>query len=172
MTAPQFDAGQNNEGRAFVYFGSSSGLGDVPWTFETNQAGARLGFGGAGAGDVNGDGYDDLVIGAHRYSGPEIDEGRVFLFLGSPSGPMSPPTILEIDVPGARLGRAAATAGDVNGDGYDEVIVGAVFYSDTESQEGAVFVFTGSSEGISTVPAWSVASGQRAARLIHGGRQT
>jgi hypothetical protein len=165
VTAPQFDAGQNNEGRAFVYFGSSSGLGDVPWTFETNQAGARLGFGGAGAGDVNGDGYDDLVLGAHRYDGPEVDEGRLFLFLGSPSGPLSPPTLLEIDVPGARLGRAAATAGDVNGDGYDDVIAGAVFYSDTASEEGAVFVFTGSAEGIATVPAWSVESGQRAARL-------
>jgi hypothetical protein len=124
-----------------------------------------LGFGGGSAGDVNGDGYDDLVLGAHRYDGPEIDEGRLFLFLGSPSGPADHPTILEIDVPYARLGRAAATTGDVNGDGHDDVIAGAVFYSGAELEEGAAFVYPGSPTGISTTPSWSFISGQGGARL-------
>ena len=41
-------------------------------------------------GDVNGDGYDDLIVGAFQYDNGEFDEGRAYVYLGSPSGP-SPP---------------------------------------------------------------------------------
>jgi hypothetical protein len=40
----------------------------------------------ASAGDVNGDGYDDLVAGAPRYDGGQSDEGAAFVYYGSPSG--------------------------------------------------------------------------------------
>ncbi len=40
----------------------------------------------AGAGDVNGDGYSDIIVGAHRYSNPQFGEGAAFIYQGSPSG--------------------------------------------------------------------------------------
>ena len=53
-----FDNGQSDEGRAFLYLGSASGLAaGAAWTAEPDQAGARLGQSVADAGDVNGDGY-------------------------------------------------------------------------------------------------------------------
>jgi hypothetical protein len=49
---------------------------------------------------------------------------------------------------GARLGFSVASAGDVNGDGYSDVIVGAPGYDDNQPDQGAAFLFTGSSTGL------------------------
>jgi hypothetical protein len=54
---------------------------------------------------------------------------------------------LESDQANAQLGRSVASAGDVNGDGYADVIVGADHYSGGETNEGAAFVFQGNDEG-------------------------
>ena len=60
-----YDNGQANEGRAFVYHGSAGGLSASPaWTAESNQADAHFGDSVATAGDVNGDGYADVIVGA------------------------------------------------------------------------------------------------------------
>jgi len=149
--------GESSEGAAFVFLGSAAGVADGdPGTahaqLESNQGGANLGSSVAGAGDVNGDGYDDVIVGASAYDEVEIDEGAAFVFHGSAAGiangdPSTAATRLESNQPSAFLGTVAG-AGDVNGDGYDDVIVGAPFYADGESQEGAAFVFHGSAAGI------------------------
>ena len=53
---------------------------------ESDQVDARLGFSVAGAGDVNGDGYADVIVGADRYDAGQTDEGAAFVFLGSAAG--------------------------------------------------------------------------------------
>ena len=69
------DAGNANEGRAFVYYGSITGLSTIPNWFggDANQVGALFGISVASAGDVNGDGYSDVIIGARDYD----DAGNV-----------------------------------------------------------------------------------------------
>src|SRR5438034_1355257 len=99
------------------------------WTAVGHQSG--VGFGGsvASAGDVNGDGYDDVIAGAPSYDLGAIDEGRAFLFLGSPAGlSIAPDWTVEGHQSYAYFGSSVASAGDVNGDGYDDVIAGAPTY--------------------------------------------
>jgi len=70
----------------------------------------------------------------------------------------------EGDQAGAQFGYSVATAGDVNGDGYAEVIVGAPYYDHGQTDEGAVAVYHGSATGLSLNPNW----GMRATRKVPG----
>ena len=81
------------------------------------------------AGDVNGDGYADIVIGASNYANGQTAEGIVHIYHGSPSGPsVAPSWSRESNHAGAALGISVSTAGDVNGDGYADVIMGAYLH--------------------------------------------
>ncbi len=160
--ARQFSNGQNYEGRATVHLGSATGPAAAPsWSMEGNQADANFGHVVASAGDVNGDGYGDVIIGAPYYDNGQVDEGRAYVFLGSPAGLSAAPAwTFESDRTGARLGWSVASAGDVNGDGYGDVIVGAYMYDATVAAEGRCFLFLGSATGLSTTPAWVRDGGQ------------
>jgi hypothetical protein len=101
----------------------------------------------AGAGDVNGDGYADVIVGARLYDAGETDEGAAFVFPGRAEGiadgnPATAAAQLESDQAGANMGNAVAGAGDVNGDGCADVIVGARNYG-----SGIALVFLGNGEG-------------------------
>ncbi len=135
------------------------------WTTESNQADAGLGP-VATAGDVNGDGYSDVIVGASSYDNGETDEGRVFVYLGSAAGlATSPAWTAESNQAGAGFGSRVATAGDVNGDGFSDVLVGASLYDHGQGNEGSVFVWYGSPTGLGSdgTPAnadWSAESDQ------------
>src|SRR5206468_1844262 len=118
--------------------GSASGLATSPaWTAESNQANAQFGSAVATAGDVNGDGYADVIVGASLFDNGETYEGRAFVYLGSASGLVTSPVwTAESDQAGALFGSSVATAGDVNGDGFSDVIVGASSYDNGQTNEG------------------------------------
>ncbi|RMG44335.1 MAG: hypothetical protein D6718_10260 [Acidobacteria bacterium] len=163
--AYQYDNGEANEGRAFVYHGSASGLETSPaWTAESDQASAFFGMSVSTAGDVNGDGYSDVIVGAYSYDNGETDEGRAYVFHGSPSGlETTPAWTAESNQAFAEFGYSVSTAGDVNGDGYSDVIVGAFHYDNGETDEGRAFVYHGSASGLETTPAWTAESDQTSA---------
>jgi hypothetical protein len=124
---------------------------------ESNQVSAFLGFSVASAGDVNGDGYGDIVIGAPRYDIGQNDEGAAWVFKGSAAGivttlPITAFIEYQSDQRNAELGTSVSGAGDVNGDGYDDVIVGAPGYDGGQADEGAAFVFLGGASGIDGTP--------------------
>jgi len=82
-----YSNGQTNEGRAFVYHGSASGLSTTAaWTAESDRAYAIFGWSVSTAGDVNGDGYSDVIVGAYGYDNGQTDEGRVYVYYGN-NGP-------------------------------------------------------------------------------------
>ena len=91
IRAPFYSNGETYEGRAFVYQGSAAGLSTAPaWTTESDQAYAYLGFGPSvgTAGDVNRDGYDELIVGVRYYDHGEGDEGVAVVIRGHPTGVM------------------------------------------------------------------------------------
>jgi len=155
--AVNYDNGQTDEGAAFVFLGSASGIASgnpatAAAVLESNQSQAGLGISVAGAGDVNGDGYADVVVGALPYDNGQTQEGAAFLFLGSGSGiasgnPATAAAQLLSNQRAAWFGASVGAAGDVNGDGYADVIVGAKFYAAGEYDEGAAFVFLGNGKG-------------------------
>ncbi|MBN1677759.1 MAG: FG-GAP repeat protein [Candidatus Thermoplasmatota archaeon] len=155
--AHNYNGGNSSEGRAFLYLGSSSGLSTLPsWTAESDQSYARFGFSVSSAGDVNNDGFADVIVSAYAYDGGEFDEGRVFLYLGSFSGlSASPVWTVESDQAYSYSGNSVASAGDVNGDGYDDVLVAFSSYDNDQMDEGLVHLYLGSASGPSAAPSWT-----------------
>lgn len=162
-----YDNGQTNEGRAYVYHGGAAGLSMNPcWIVESNQANANFGAAVASAGDVNGDGYDDVIIGAHCFDNGEINEGRAYLYHGSALGLCPAPAwTAESNKSGARFGASVASAGDVNNDGYDDLIIGANFLENGQYHEGGAYVYHGGTAGLSASADWFVEGDWIQARL-------
>jgi hypothetical protein len=162
-----YDNDQSTEGRAYVYHGSATGLSTTAaWIAEGNQASAFFGFPVATAGDVNGDGFSDVIVGAYRFDNGQTDEGRAYVYHGSAAGLATIPAwTVESNQVDSRFGHAVATAGDVNGDGYSDVMVGSEFYANGESTEGRAFVYHGSASGLSTTAAWTAEPNQAGAHF-------
>jgi hypothetical protein len=162
--AQMYENGQLNEGKIFVWFGSptfpTTGTpASAGWSAELNKAGAFFGSSVASAGDINGDGYDDIIAGAPLFSSnaAETNEGAVAIWLGAASpinlgaNPGTPSTAAwykEYNVADTKLGWRVSSAGDVNGDGYSDVLVSAAEYNGAFSDEGAVFVYLGTNSAI------------------------
>ncbi|MDY7078932.1 MAG: integrin alpha, partial [Chloroflexota bacterium] len=165
--APYYDDGQANEGRAYVYTGTVSGLSTMPdWTAESDQVNGYFGRSVSTAGDVNDDGYDDVIVGAHGYGDGQAYEGRAFVYTGTASGlGTTPDWTAESGQAYAYFGYSVSTAGDVNDDGYADVVAGAPYYDDDQTNEGRVYVYTGTAEGLSAIPDWTAESDQANARF-------
>ena len=87
---------------------------------------SKFGWSVSTAGDVNNDGYDDVIIGAYGYNSAT---GRAYIYYGGSAMDNTPDILLDGEASNNSFGRSVSTAGDVNNDGYDDVIIGAVGYN-------------------------------------------
>ncbi len=147
----------SSEGRVYVYLGGASGLATTAATIltGTDGSGGEFGYSVTGAGDVNGDGYADVAIGAY---GASTYAGKVYVFLGSATG-LADTSATTLSGPGGAngfFGFSVASAGDVNGDGYSDLVVGA---DGVATETGAAYVYRGSVTGLGTTPTTLVSSG-------------
>jgi serine/threonine-protein kinase len=147
ISAPTASFGSNlvECGAAYVYLGSPAGLDSIATVLPGCQAGAHLGHDAIIAGDLDGDGFSDVVLGAEFGSNGEENEGVAQICFGSKTG-VSPygAVLLESNTMGANFGVQAGNLDDLDGDGCDDLFVGALRFQRTQPREGAAFVYMGS----------------------------
>lgn len=157
--------GEKASGTVFGFCGSSGGVSATPdWSSKGPVAGDGYGASIAGAGDVNRDGFADLIIGAPLDDQAGLDSGRIDVFHGSRAdlSPMpnwsshSPLQIRDAHSSdlNAYFGGAVASAGDVNRDGYADILVWAHFAEEDDADEGVAFLFLGSANSLRREPQW------------------
>ena len=169
-----------NEGAAYVVFGTASGvsavnLADVAagtggFKITGEAAGDEAGVWVSEAGDVNGDGIDDVLVGARRNDGGGGDSGAAYVIFGTTSS-VSAVNLDDVagggtggfkitgEAGGNFAGNSVSSAGDLNGDGIDDFLVGANLEGSGGSQAGAAYVFFGTTSGVSSVNLDDVAGG-------------
>ena len=164
--APYDDPNGSNSGASFVVFGKSDGTavelsaveaGTGGFVINGVSAGDTSGWSASSAGDVNGDGLDDLIVGASRDDPNGSNSGASFVVFGKSDGTAVELSDVEAGTGGGfvingvsavdLMGRSVSSAGDVNGDGLDDLIVGAYFDDPNGSNSGASFVVFGKSDG-------------------------
>ncbi|MEO5378274.1 MAG: DUF4347 domain-containing protein [Magnetococcus sp. DMHC-6] len=159
--SPGFNGGA---GASYVVFGKASFSANVNLATLDGTNGFRIdgvapgdhsGESASGAGDVNGDGFDDLLIGAHNASTNINFSGASYLIFGKASGFTSTLNLSTLNASsGLRLngtseygdqnGVSVSNAGDINGDGFDDIIIGAPYAEDNGMSTGASYVLFGS----------------------------
>ncbi len=128
-----------DSGRVLVRSGSD---GTILLTLDGDVAGAGLGKGGAvDVQDVNGDGLADLLIGVPYSDGSGANSGSAVVYSGFDGSRLF---TFQNSTAGDWLGHSVSSAGDVNGDGLGDLLVGVPLDDDNGNLSGSAFVFLGS----------------------------
>ncbi|WP_167482441.1 Ig-like domain-containing protein [Leptospira yasudae] len=164
--APLYSVGAANRGAAYVFH--SSGAAGITISFSlfasTKIIGAAAGdkFGSSIAtGDINGDGFTDLIVGAPTYSVGFANRGATYVFHSNGSGGITATDTTTASSTALGSGANeysgnAVTTGSINGDFYDDIVVGAYYYN---AAKGRVLVYHGSATGINSAsPSTSIAN--------------
>ena len=130
-------------GHVYLHYGGKSVHSNPDLALSVGAQNDSFGWSVSGAGDVNGDGYDDFIVGAYGNDSGGANAGRVYIFLGGQEMDNIPDVVLTGTAPDDNFGKSVSGAGDVNGDGYDDVVVGA-YHNDTGgNNDGAAYIFLG-----------------------------
>lgn len=143
--APYNDAGGSDAGRAYVYFGNYTMDNNADIILTGEAAGDIYGVSVASAGNVNGDYFGDIIVGASRNDANGLDAGRAYIYYGAALINTTPAVILNgIQLTaGDYFGYSVASAGDVNGDSYGDIIIGAYSNNQSGTDAGRAFLYYG-----------------------------
>ncbi len=144
-------------GKFYIFYGTATGIaacdissGCTPGATLAGSGETQLGFSSTFAGDVNGDGYEDFLLGAPNVEAA-TPAGAAYLFLGGTTltgtltTSQATATITHTTVTADTLGYSVAGVGDMNNDGYDDVIIGAPEFETSGNSQGQAYLFLGGS---------------------------
>jgi hypothetical protein len=150
--------GANSNGSAYVVFGQASGFtanfdlstltGSNGFRLDGVGAGDHAGISVASAGDVNADGFADIIVGANLADSSGTDSGAAYVVFGAASGFAATIDLSTLNgtngfkltgATGDQSGFSVASAGDVNGDGYADLIIGAPAHGSLAGESYVVF---------------------------------
>ncbi|MCH7878630.1 MAG: FG-GAP repeat protein [candidate division Zixibacteria bacterium] len=136
--ASEFKPAGSRSGRAVVFSGAT---GDALYVFRGQFEYQTFGSSVAGPGDVDQDGFADLLIGASDNSAPNTGPGKAFVFSGRDGDTLY---VFTGEAPLDRFGHQVSWVGDVNMDGHPDILVGAPGNDGSATKTGRVYVFSGS----------------------------
>ena len=145
ISAVFHDTGARDAGRVYVYFGGPH-MDDKPDVILDGTQPAQYFGWGLGAGDVNGDHVDDLIVGAPYDSKGGHRSGRAWVYLGGPHFGGKSDLEVSCGIEDSGFGIASAFLGDVNGDGFGDFAVSAPTHPGGGTGRGAAFVYFGGRE--------------------------
>ncbi|MBJ03695.1 MAG: hypothetical protein CMB65_03240, partial [Euryarchaeota archaeon] len=141
----------NTTGAVYLYSGSALGLISNPtWVGTSDTINSHFGSRVDHAGDINGDGYSDMLVTELGWSNADNDKGRVHVIEGG-SIIQGISTTITGDTPNVILGYAIAGIGDSNGDGFDDIAIGSSDDVTAVSGRGQAQIHLGSANGISEI---------------------
>jgi hypothetical protein len=132
-------AGTPLEGKVYVLSGQT---GTRLYTYTGEGIDDWFGWRVSGAGDINNDGYDDVIVGARYNDEVDGNSGKAYVYSGMSGQPL---LYLTGEAGLDNFGESVSGAGDVNNDGYDDVIVGAFGNDAGGDAAGRAYVFHGGS---------------------------
>ncbi len=124
-------------GRVYIHSGAD---GKRLYNFTGESAGDGFGIGSADVGDVNHDGFADLLIGAWQHSSAAQSGGKVYLYSGKDGSVLR---TITCRVPGETFGFDATGIGDVNGDGVIDFLLTSTWSNIKGFRSGRMFVISG-----------------------------
>jgi len=155
---------RNNIGEAWIVYGGEN-MDSIPDIILHGEKGHDA-FGGivTSVGDVNGDGYEDFAVSATGYGAPlEYGKGRVYVYFGGAAFDTIPDLILTGESKYGHFGQLTKrlSSGDVNADGYDDILISAPDYGlEQNLARGKVYLYYGG-ETIDTIPDWTVTGSRK-----------
>ncbi len=146
--APESDITAGNKaGSAFLWLGGRD-LTVAPDRVWHGVADDEFGYSLAAVGDVNHDGRPDWAVGAPARG--TTRPGRIYVFYGAATPPTSPALTINGATANDQFGFSVAAAGDFDGDGIDDLVVGAPYADVNGTDNGAAYVIYGAVGGPST----------------------
>jgi len=152
--------GATGEEKVYLYRGTKEGLASTPTTVlkgekEKSEFGRSM-----TVGDINGDGYADVIVGAHSFDdGLGSHQGKLYVYLGSAKGVSDKAAqTISGEHKGDEYARTFAVF-DMDGDGINDLLTGASGYNGEQTYQGKVYVYRGTKNGLETKP-WFSAVGE------------